>query len=88
MNGEERDEYYTRVVEAVDRGEMTWGEAVRGLRKDVAGMTQARFARITNLSGRTLRNLETDAGNPTIATLEAVLRPFGLGLGITRKTDF
>lgn len=86
MNGEERDAYYDRVVEAVDRDEMTWGEAVRGLRRDVAGMKQARFAKITNVSVRTLRNLETDAGNPTLATLEAVLEPFGLGVGIRRIT--
>ncbi len=87
MNVEERDAYYDRLVAAVGRGEMTWGEAVRGLRKDVAGLNQQQFARATKLSVRTLRNLEQDAGNPTMATLEAALRPFGLTLTIQRRPD-
>lgn len=85
MNGEERDAYYNALVEAVGRGEMTWGEAVRGLRTEVAGMNQAKFAKATKISVRTLRKLETDDGNPTVATLESVLKPFGLGLSIERR---
>lgn len=85
MNVEERDAYYDQLVDAVERGEMTWGEAIRGLRKNVARLNQAKFAAITKISVRTLRNLETDVGNPTVATLEAALRPFGLGLTIRRR---
>lgn len=85
MNVEERDAYYDRLVAAVESGEMTWGEAIRGLRKDVAGLSQAKFAAMTTLSVRTLRNLETDSGNPTVATLDAALRPFGLALTIHRR---
>lgn len=48
-------------------------------------MTQAKFGAMTKISVRTLRNLETDTGNPTVATLEAALSPFGLALTIRRR---
>lgn len=85
MNTVERDEFYDELVDAVARGELTWGDAVHALRTKVARMNQETFARMTKISVRTLRNLETDAGNPTLATLESVLHPFGLKLAIERK---
>lgn len=86
MNAEERDEFYDRLVESVRMGEWTWGEAVRRLRVDVAGVNQATFARMTDISVRTLRQLEHDEGNPTVETLRSVLEPFGLSLGIQRNS--
>lgn len=85
MNTLERDEFYDALVDAVARGELTWGDAVRELRTKVAGVKQDTFARMTGISVRTLRNLENDAGNPTLATLESVLHPFGLRLTVQRK---
>lgn len=85
MNVIERDEFYDELVAAVSAGDWTWGEAVRRLRVDVARMNQATFARMTKISERTLRHLENDTGNPTLATLHAVLSPFGLRLSIERK---
>ncbi len=85
MNTEERDAFYDKIVHAVAAGDMTWGEAIRTLRTDVAGVNQATFAKMTKISERTLRQLETDAGNPTLATLEAVLKPFGLCIGLRRR---
>jgi len=85
MNTEERDAFFDEVVRAVASGDMTWGAAVRTLRTDVAGVNQATFSKMTKVSERTLRQLETDAGNPTLATLEAVLRPFGLNVGLRRR---
>ncbi len=86
VNIEERDAFYDRLVEAVERGEWTWGEAIRRLRKDVAGMNQKTFAKVTKVSERSLRQLEKDEGNPTVATLNAVLKPFGLKLGFLRNS--
>lgn len=85
MNAVERDAFYDELVRGVTAGELTWGQVVRALRVEVTGLNQARFAKMTKISERTLRQLETDAGNPTVATLEAVLRPFGLDLGLRRR---
>lgn len=84
MNAAERDAFYDELVRAVGAAELTWGEAVRRLRTEVAGVNQKTFAKMTKVSERTLRQLENDAGNPTLATLQAVLRPFGLTLSIRR----
>jgi transcriptional regulator with XRE-family HTH domain len=86
VNIQERDAFYDDLVASVAREQLTWGQAVRLLRTEVAGVTQANFAKMCKISVRTLRNLETDAGNPTIETLEATLRPFGLKLTISRKS--
>lgn len=87
MKAEERDAYYHELLRGVAAGELTWGEVVRGLRVEVAGLNQATFARVTKISERTLRQLETNTGNPTLATLEAVLRPFGLSVGLRRGSS-
>lgn len=84
MNGAERDAFYDDLVRSVSTGERTWGEVVRALRTEVTGLNQATFAKITRVSERTLRQLETDTGNPTLETLNAVLKPFGLGVGLRR----
>jgi len=82
----ERDQYYDDLVRSVGAGELTLGQAVRKLRIDVAEMNQATFAKMTKVSERTLRNLENDTGNPTVATTRAVLKPFGLNLVIGRRS--
>ena len=84
VNSAERDAFFDETVLAVNDGTMTWGEAVRALRVEVTGLNQAAFAKAAKISERTLRQLESDAGNPTLGTLEAVLRPFGLKLGLRR----
>jgi len=85
MNAAERDAFFDELVDAVHAGELTLGEAARKLRTEVAGVNQATFARMTKVSERTLRHLENDTGNPTLATLRSVLSPFGLTLGIQRR---
>lgn len=85
MNGTEREAFYEELVRAVRAGEVTWGEAVRRLRVEVAGLDQATFARATKISERTLRHIERSTGNPTLATMRAVLAPFGLELTMQRK---
>lgn len=85
MNAAERDAFYDELVRAVRARELTWGEAVRRLRVEVAGVNQATFAKMTKISERTLRHLENDTGNPTMATMQAVLAPFGLLVSIDRK---
>lgn len=85
MTGEERDDFYNEVVVRVNAGEWTWGEAIRRLRVEVAGVNQAKFSRMTKVSVRTLRQLEHDEANPTLETLTAIFSIFGLELGLKRK---
>ncbi|MFC2971137.1 helix-turn-helix domain-containing protein [Azotobacter bryophylli] len=63
-------------------GTLSFGGAIRQLRLRVTGLNQTDFARMCKLSLRTLRQLEQDAGNPTVATLDSVLRLFGMRVGV------
>lgn len=58
-------------------------EAVRRARH-VSGMTQAEYAAATNISLPTLSAIERGKGSPTLATVNALLLPLGLQLGVVR----
>ncbi len=76
------------VRQGLKDGATTFGEAIRQLRTKVTGLSQADFARACKLSLRTVRQLEQDEGNPTVATLNSVFRPFGMRVGIVNSPRF
>ncbi|MDF3932980.1 helix-turn-helix domain-containing protein [Pseudomonas citronellolis] len=84
LSMEERDALIRLVAAAVADGSLSLGAAVKRLRTEVTGMKQATFARMCKISMRALNHLEHEDGNPTLATLEAVFRPFGLRMGLAR----
>jgi len=52
--------------------------AVRRMRK-ILGMSQKEYAhKVADISPRIISEFETGAGNPTLATLEKIAKPFGL----------
>lgn len=61
------------------------GAAVRRLRTQVTGLRQEQFAKMCKISLSALRQLEYDAGNPTLRTLKAVFEPFGMTVGIVPR---
>ncbi len=79
---EERGRLIREIHEALNQGSLTLGQAVSRLRQEVTGLSQAKFAKLCKLSERSLLQLEQDAGNPTIKSLNKVMRPFGLTVGI------
>lgn len=68
-----------------DTGNETLGTSIRRLRLEVTGFDQDTFAAMCNMSTKALYLIEKDKGNPTISTIEAILRKFGLRLGLTMK---
>ena len=58
-------------------------EAVRRSRH-VSGMTQAEYAAATGVSLPTLSAIERGKGSPTLATVNALLLPLGLQMGVVR----
>ncbi len=79
-----RTEVLTWVEASVGSGELSLGGAIRVLRRNIARQNQADFAKLCGLSRRTLVAIESDEGNPTIQTVNQLLRLFGLQLGLTR----
>lgn len=76
-----REELYDRV----GLGDISLADAVRMMRK-VAGRTQVEYARAVGISPRILIELERGIGNPTLRTLEKILAPFGLEVGVRRSS--
>ena len=90
MTGEERKAYIQAVAEDVAQGRLTLGGAVKRLREEVTGLSQERFAVACKISKRALSQLEVNSGNPTLGTLNAVFKVFGLSvsLSIRKPVDF
>ncbi|WP_394847014.1 helix-turn-helix domain-containing protein [Pendulispora brunnea] len=83
---EDRAALRTELYDRVKRGEISLVEAVRTMRK-IAGKTQAEYARLVGVGPRVLIDFERGVGNPTIKTLEKMLRPFNLELTVRRKPE-
>lgn len=71
--------------EAIERGEVSLGEAVRRMRK-ISGMNQKEFAqKIVGISPRVLAEIERGRANPTVETLNKIGRAFGYEVGFRHK---
>lgn len=74
-----------RLQDAIARGEISIGEAVRRMR-NIVGMSQKDYARrIVGISPRVLAEIERDVANPTVETLNKIGRPFGYEIGFVHK---
>ncbi len=85
LTGRERAQLLGAVEALVRSRELSLGAALRVLRASFLGMSRRAFAERVGVSTRQLANLETDQGNPTVATLERVFGPFGLQVGLVRR---
>lgn len=80
----ERKQYLEKLLAQLAQGEVSIGEAVYGLRKNVTGLRQDKFARMCKISLRALRQIEHDEGNPTLQTLNNVFKLFGMQMGVIK----
>ena len=79
----QRKELLEDVATLVHRSEWRLGEAVRFLRAVVLRKNRHDFARLVGLSAAALQQLEERAhANPTLDTMNRVLRPFGGAVGL------
>ena len=86
MTGEQRKQLIAEIIRLQGDGEITLGMAVRRLRLEITGFDQETFAHMCGMSTRALYQLETDKGNPTLSTVDSILRKFGLRMGIMAAT--
>lgn len=82
--GEQRRQLIDEIMLQHVAGDITLGVAIRRLRLEITGFDQETFAKMCSMSTRALYQLETDKGNPTLNTLDAILRKFGLRLGLMK----
>lgn len=65
-----------------DKGE-DLAEVLRRMRF-IARLSQAEYAKLCGVSAGTLSKIEAGTGDPSIGTLEKLLRPFGFTVGVVR----
>lgn len=64
---------------------ITLAEAVRRLRVDAVDFTQSEFAKACKISQRSLASIEAGVANPSVQTLEAIFKKFGMYLSLGRR---
>jgi DNA-binding phage protein len=80
---EQRKALIDDIMLQFQQGNETLGTAIRRLRLEVTGFDQETFAGMCKMSTRALYQIEKDKGNPTLNTIDAILRKFGLRMGLT-----
>lgn len=79
---EQRGLLIDNIRQELATGHLPVGDAVKRLRTEVTGLHQSQFARMCRISLRTLIHIEHGDGNPTLKSLNAVFKPFGLQMGV------
>ncbi|MFZ5961233.1 helix-turn-helix transcriptional regulator [Pseudomonas knackmussii] len=77
---EERQNILDDIKAQSAMGKESLGTSLRRIRLEITGLDQATFAKMCKMTVRTLSSLENDKGNPTVNTLNSILRPFGMGM--------
>lgn len=80
LSSDERIQDREAMIEALDRGEIELGAAIRRMRREWTGLSQGRFGKIVGLSANTISAIERDAQSATLRTLNQILRRFGMRL--------
>lgn len=79
---EQRGLLIDNIRQELAAGRLSVGDAVKRLRTEVTGLHQSQFARMCRICLRTLIHIEHGDGNPTLKSLNAVFKPFGLQMGV------
>lgn len=69
----------------IEAGKIGLAQATRKMRK-ILGMNRKDYAeKVLKIGFETLQDVETGKGNPTLKTLKAIGKPWGLDIGFVRK---
>lgn len=82
LQPEERAQLVEDIVKRNAAGLDPIGTSIRRLRLEVTGLDQETFAAMCKISTKSLYELESGKSNPKLSTLEAVLRLFGVRMGM------
>ncbi|MCM5705058.1 helix-turn-helix transcriptional regulator [Larsenimonas salina] len=82
----ERETLLLELVEQLLTSKTTPGAVLKKLRREVLGMNQTDYAALASISRRTLSDIETDKGSPSLALLNRAFRPFGLTVGLLPRS--
>ncbi|MBG3130592.1 helix-turn-helix transcriptional regulator [Proteus sp. CD3] len=78
----DRKEVINQIMSQLLFGEISQGEALKMLRIKVLGLNQERYAKLINISRKTLSEIENDKGNYSADIVNKAFKPFGLKIGL------
>ncbi|EPX2833730.1 helix-turn-helix transcriptional regulator [Klebsiella variicola] len=70
------------IIHDIMLGAISQGEALRKLRVEVLGLRQDEYARLVDVSRKTLSDVENDKGNYSAEIINKIYKPFGLETGL------
>lgn len=82
MTAEQRQVLLVTLLQQHILGEISQGELLKRLRKDVLGFSQSRYAELVGVSRRTLTDIEQDKGTQTQTIINKVFKPLGIQSGL------
>lgn len=85
LTPKEREKLFIETTQQLIDGRITLGVMLSELRTKVLRMNQEQYAKLVGVSTRTISNIETDSGDPSVSTLNAVFKPFGFRVGLYSK---
>ncbi|CNB34502.1 helix-turn-helix transcriptional regulator [Yersinia sp. 2544 StPb PI] len=87
LSPQERENLLLMLLSQLFSEQISTGELLRKLRKEMLTMSQDEFSSLVNISRRTLSDIETDKGGQTLSVLGRVFRPFGLKIGLLPRNQ-
>lgn len=82
VSAAERKTKANRIIKQLLLGELTQGQALKNLRINILGLKQDVFAKLVDVSRKTLSDIENDRGSYNTEILNKVFKPFGLKVGL------
>lgn len=82
----ERKDVIHQIISQLLFGDITQGEALKALRIKILGLNQERYAKLINISRKTLSEIENDKGNYSADIINKAFKPFGLKMGLIPVT--
>lgn len=70
------------IIHDIMLGAISQGEALKKLRVEVLGLRQDEYARLVDVSRKTLSDVENDKGNYSAEIINKIYKPFGLETGL------
>lgn len=70
------------IIHDIMLGAISQGEALKKLRVEVLGLRQDEYARLVDVSRKTLSDVENDKGNYSAEIINKIYKPFGLEAGL------
>ena len=82
VNAAERKNVANQIIKQLLFGELTQGQALKALRINVLGLKQDVYAKLVDISRKTLSDIENDRGSYKTDILNRAFKPFGLKVGL------